>query len=59
MSNPIKYLDSKFLIDKIDFSTLLTFLSATKTITILSNKPLSLNKKKEINITENTPIEDS
>ena len=56
MSNPMKYLDNKFLIERIDFSTLEVFLSATKTMTIFSSKPLSFKKKNDIKITENTPI---
>ena len=56
MSNPMKYLDNKFLIESIDFSTLEMFLSAIKTMTIFSNKPLSFKKKNDIKMTENTPI---
>tara|TARA_B100001287_G_C22337591_1_gene369184 strand:+ start:305 stop:553 length:249 start_codon:yes stop_codon:yes gene_type:complete len=56
MSNPMKYLDNKFLIESIEFSTLEVFLSATKTMTIFSSKPLSFKKKNDIKMTENTPI---
>ena len=56
MSNPMKYLDNKFLIESIDFSILEVFLSATKTMTIFSSKPLSFKKKNDIKMTENTPI---
>ena len=59
MSNPMKYLDNKFLIESIDFSTLKMFLSAIKTMTIFSNKPLSFKKKNDIKMTENTSKTDS
>ena len=52
MSNPMKYLDNKFLIVSIDFSTLEMFLSAIKTMTIFSNKPLSFKKKNDIKMTK-------